>query len=45
MVEQLEREVREAEAVVQEESASFQQTQTNLQVSMTAAGQAGQVVS
>lgn len=40
IVEQLEQEVREAEAVVQEEGASLQQAQANVNAAMQAAQQA-----
>lgn len=40
IVEQLEQEVREAEAVVQEESSSIQQGQSNVNAAMQAAQQA-----
>lgn len=45
LVDQLEHEVREAEAVVQEEVASCQRTQTNMQIAFAAATQAGHMVS
>lgn len=45
MVEQLEHEMKEAQAVVQEEASSCQQTQYNLRAALGAAAQAGFLVS